>query len=72
MKQLIPKPTSTTFKIEREGIRVLGNVALTQYVIRVNSGDASVVAKTKNTRISHTWVKEGDSWKLLGGMSYEK
>ena len=72
MKQLISKPTSCTFKIERGGIRVLGEVALTQYIIHVNCSDTSAVAKTQSSRITHTWVKEGDSWKLLGGMSYEQ
>jgi ketosteroid isomerase-like protein len=72
MKQLIPKPTKCTLKIDREGIRVLGGVALTQYVIHVNLNDASAVEKTQSSRITHTWVKEGDSWKLLGGMSYSQ
>ncbi len=72
MKQLILKPTACTFKIERGGIRVLGEVALTQYIIHVNCSDTSAVAKTQSSRITHTWVKEGDSWKLLGGMSYDQ
>jgi ketosteroid isomerase-like protein len=72
MKELIPRPTSCTFKIEREGIRVLGEVALTEYIIHVNCGDTAAVAKTQSSRITHTWVKEGDSWKLLGGMSYDQ
>jgi len=72
MKQLVPKPTSCTIKIERAGIRVLGDVALTQYTIHVNCGDTADVKKTQSSRISHTWVKEGARWKLLGGMSYDK
>lgn len=72
MKQLIPKPTSCIFKIEREGIRVLGEVVLTQYIIHVNCNDNASVAKTQSSRITHTWVKEGDRWKLLGGMSYDQ
>ncbi|MFA5339385.1 MAG: DUF4440 domain-containing protein [Candidatus Omnitrophota bacterium] len=67
MKQLVPAPTSCTFKIEREGIRLLGDVALTQYIIHVNTG----VAKTQSSRITHTWAKEDNHWKLLGGMSYD-
>jgi len=72
MKQLIPKPTSCTFKIERGGIRVLGEVALTQYTIQVNCSDATAAGKTQSSRITHTWVKELAGWKLLGGMSYEQ
>jgi hypothetical protein len=73
MKQLVPKPTSCHFKLERAGIRLLGEVALTQYNIQVNCSDtAGVVTKTQSSRITHTWVKEGGCWKLLGGMSYDK
>lgn len=72
MKQLISKPTSCTFKIEREGIRMMGGVALTQYIINVNCNDPCSVAKIQSSRITHTWVKKGDRWKLLGGMSYDQ
>lgn len=72
MKQLAPKPTSCTIKIERAGIRLLGEVALTQYIIHVNCSDIADVTKIQSSRITHTWVKEGARWKLLGGMSYDK
>ena len=71
MKQLVPAPTSCTFKIEREGIRLIEEVALTQYIIHVNCSDTAGAAKTRSSRITHTWVKEGARWKLLGGMSYD-
>ncbi len=67
MKQLIANPTSCTFKIERGGIRVLDEVVLTQYTIHVNCGDAT----RQSSRINHTWTKEGDRWKLFGGMSWD-
>lgn len=72
MKQLISKPTPCTFKIERGGIRMLEEVALTQYTLHVNCGDTATAAKPPSSRISHTWVKEGGGWKLLGGMSYDQ
>ncbi|MFA5802317.1 MAG: nuclear transport factor 2 family protein [Thermoleophilia bacterium] len=72
MRQLIPGPTSCTRRIERWGIQVLGAVALTQYVIHVNFSEAGAAAKTQSSRITHTWVKEGGSWKLLGGMSIDQ
>jgi hypothetical protein len=72
MKQLITKPTSCKIKIERAGIRLQGEVALTQYTLRVNCGDTTGAGKVQTSRITHTWVKEGASWKLLGGMSYDK
>jgi len=72
MKQLISKPTLCTFRIERAGIRLLGEIALTQYIIHVSCGETSGVKITQKSRITHTWVKDGDHWKLLGGMSYDE
>ena len=72
MKKLIPRPTSCTLKIDRAGIQVLGDMALTQYTLHVNCNDTPDVEKTQSSRITHTWVKEGASWKLLGGMSYDQ
>jgi hypothetical protein len=72
MKQLVPRPTAYTLKIERAGIRLLGEVALTQYIVDVNYSDGGGVTKTQSSRITHTWVKEGAGWKLLGGMSLDQ
>ena len=72
MKQLVPKPVSCTLKIDRAGIRVLEGIALTQYTLHVNFDDTGGKGKKQSSRITHTWVKEGGSWKLLGGMSYDK
>jgi hypothetical protein len=72
MKQLMPKPTSCKIRIERAGIQVSGNLALTQYTLHADCGDAPGAKKIKPSRITHTWVKEGGRWKLLGGMSYDR
>jgi hypothetical protein len=72
MKQLIPEPATCAFMIERAGIRVRDGVALTQYIIHVKCKDTTGVTKTESSRITHTWVKECESWKLLGGMSCDK
>jgi len=72
MKQLVPQPASCSFKIERAGIRLMGEVALTQYTLQVKCSDTAGVTKTQSSRITHTWMKEGTGWKLLGGMSCDK
>jgi ketosteroid isomerase-like protein len=72
MKQLIPKPTSCTIRIERAGISILGTTALTQYTLRVDCRDVSGATKTQTSRITHTWIKKGTRWKLFGGMSIDQ
>lgn len=71
MKQIIARPSSCTLRIERAGIRILKDIALTQYILHAQCGNTPGTAKTLSSRITHTWVKEGDRWALLGGMSYD-
>lgn len=71
MEKLIPKPAICTIKIERAGIRLLGDVALTQYTLVVHCADNAAALKSQSSRITHTWVKKDTSWRLLGGMSYD-
>lgn len=70
MKKMIPKPTSCKVTIERQGIRVTGGVALTQLLVHVSCPESQGTS-AKTTRITHTWVKRGNVWRLLGGMSSE-
>jgi hypothetical protein len=72
MRKLIPSPAPCSFTIEREGIKLLENIALTQYIISVSCKGKDGKAKETSSRITHTWIKEGKSWKLFGGMSYDK
>ena len=69
MRRLVPEPTSCKVTIEREGIQVLGGVAVTQFIIHVSNCDTGAEKTVRSSRITHTWVNEGESWRLLGGMS---
>lgn len=69
MKELIAKPVSCAIKIEREGVQISNDTVLTQYVLIVYFNETG---KTKKSRITHTWAKVGDKWKLLGGMSFDQ
>ena len=59
------QPASYTFEIERTGIRVLGDVAVNHYAVHRKWQDG----KQRSMRITHTWVREKNGWKVLGGMS---
>lgn len=72
MRQLIPQPTPCKVQVERAGMEVAGAVALTQYTLHVTCAGNDGAARTQTSRITHTWVRERDGWKLLGGMSYDK
>ncbi len=69
MKKAFSKPLPCSLKFVREGIRVIGDVALTQYILSTRCSDVTGAAEERSSRITHTWVKRGSAWKLLGGMS---
>jgi len=71
MKKLIPRPTQCTIRIEHSGLRQAGDTVLTQYILHVNCPEASGKTKTQSSRITHTWIKIDNGWKLLGGMSID-
>lgn len=68
MRQLVTGPTPCNITSDRMGIQVRGDIALTQYVLYATC-TTNGTAQTKSSEITHTWVKEGSGWKLLGGIS---
>lgn len=59
------KPASYCFEIERAGVRILGDVGVNYYAVHLKWKEG----KTRSMRITHTWVREQNDWKILGGMS---
>ena len=54
------EPREVSFRIERQGIRIIGNVAILHYRVYLLDGDSS--------RITHTWIRRDSGWHMLGGM----
>jgi ketosteroid isomerase-like protein len=69
LKEKYGVPGTWDFKIDRVGIRIQGDVAITHYVLITTASDAGVGDQAQATRITHTWIREGPDWKILGGMS---
>jgi Domain of unknown function (DUF4440) len=69
MRELISAPTTCQVRIDRAGIRMAGNVALTEYTLHVECGGGRT--SPRPSRITHTWVRQGAKWTLLGGMSHD-
>ncbi len=71
MKKLVPQPTPCAVRIERGGLQISGDTALTQYTVYVSCSEGSERMSTQGSRITHTWVMRNGRWQLLGGMSRE-
>ncbi len=69
LKENYSEPTLSVFKINREGIRVHEGVVITHYLLILSWIDEEGIEQKRESRLTHTWVKENSSWKILGGMS---
>lgn len=58
-----PMPTDTKFRIEKQGIHIENNVAILHYRLFLFKNSA---------RLTHTWIKRGDKWYILGGMDWNE
>ena len=59
LQKFFSRPQPGEARIERQGIRIIGDVAILQY--RIHSGSIA-------SRITHTWLRRDSRWLLLGGM----
>jgi len=69
LEEKYPEPTQLVFKIKREGIRIVEDVVITHYLLNLSWTDDEGVEQTRESRLTHTWIKEDSHWKILGGMS---
>jgi len=67
-----PDPIEVAFQIKREGIRILGNIAITHYLLISSWIDEDGIEQKSESRITHTWINENSKWRILGGMSNSK
>ena len=60
-----------SYAIERLAIQVTGDVAIDHYRIKADwaKSDTSDILRTDAVRITHTWIRIGNTWQIIGGMS---
>ena len=58
-----------SYSIEPTGIQVTGDIAIVHYRIKmVWTGSGPAESNTKFLRITHTWIRTGETWQILAGM----
>ena len=72
LEEKYPEPVQVVLKISREGIRIIGNIAITHYLVISSWVDKDGVEQKSESSITHTWIKEDSQWKIFGGMSNSK
>jgi len=56
-------------EFKASAIQLTGDVAVVCYWIRYKWVDKGGNGLERTLRVTHTWVKTADSWKIIGGMS---
>jgi ketosteroid isomerase-like protein len=69
LKKNYGAPGTWSFSIDRAGIRIDDDVAITHYLLLVSAKAAADSSQAQVTRITHTWVRGDAGWKIFGGMS---
>jgi ketosteroid isomerase-like protein len=59
-----------SYAIEQLAVQVTGEIALDYYRINARwaNGEGAEV-RTDRLRNTHTWIRTGDTWQIIGGMS---
>ena len=60
------------FELTRHAVRSFGDVVVVHYLVQdfMRSAESGEIIRQRDTyRITHTWQKNGDTWKIITGMS---
>lgn len=58
-----------SYELRREAVRQFGDVVVTHYVVNAKWTGRDGKVEADGSRITHTWMKTGDGWKIITGMS---
>ena len=70
VRDIREKHIQVSSSLTQEGAEDFGNVVVVHYrITRVDTyPDGKVEGKGKESKITHTWMKVGDLWLIIGGM----
>ena len=59
-----------SYSIEQPAIQITGQIAVNYYRINATwaNGEGAQI-RTDRFRITHTWIRSGSTWQIIGGMS---
>ncbi|MGH9728390.1 MAG: nuclear transport factor 2 family protein [Candidatus Acidiferrales bacterium] len=57
------------YELQRESVEMHGVAVITFYRVKERLRDADGSESTHTARLSHTWMKRGGRWVIVGGMS---
>ncbi len=58
-----------SYEFLSKAVTVIGNVGVTQYSVKATRAGKDGASETYTSRVTHTWLKTGSTWEIIGGMS---
>lgn len=58
-----------SYEFLSRAVTVVGNVGITQYSVKATRAGEGGTNETYFSRVTHTWLKTGNTWEIVGGMS---
>lgn len=69
LEELLSGTTFDGVRIRPRAIRIEGGTAIVHYVAEFEKSGRDGETTPTSMRITHTWLRTSDGWKILGGMS---
>ncbi len=69
LEELLAGIEVLSIQVRPLAIVIRGDVAVTHCFVDLQQQDAEGEAAWYSYRVTHTWLREGGTWKILGGMS---
>ncbi|MGD2153824.1 MAG: nuclear transport factor 2 family protein [Gemmatimonadales bacterium] len=69
LEELLAGIEVLSIQVRPQAAVIRGDLAVTHSIVDMQQRDVEGQASSYSYRITHTWLREGGSWKILGGMS---
>jgi len=69
LEELLSRTKFVAVELKPHAIKIFGDVAIVHYSLSWIGKDSEGNKQSGSSRITHTWLKQDDRWRLIGGMS---
>jgi len=63
------QPGSLAYTLHRHSVTMFGNIGIAFYLLTGSHKNLDGNTTTISDRLTHTWMKDGGKWRIIGGMS---
>jgi ketosteroid isomerase-like protein len=69
LEDLIGSMMISSFTFQPQAVRIINDVAIAHYTVTFEIQNTEGEITENSYRITHTWLKDKGTWKIIGGMS---